>query len=117
MANNQLIYKVVPTLIENGVEFDLPNTKAEFIFNKKEVLEGILGLSLIFLPGPTATLLNVPFIELIASAPVDLRFTTTFVAILDNVTYLSGNLKGHTFQLTNPSLDEISFIWKIYTNE
>ena len=133
MADNQLIYKIVPTIIENGVEFDLQNSQYEQIFTIKKTLidevsntSGPASNGIVPLPGISAYASspgqpNPLFIELIASAPISLRFIAfstvgDFLTDLGPTTYIAGNIRGHTFDVENTTSETIKIQWSFYQN-
>lgn len=130
MADNQLIYKIVPTLIENGVEFDLQNSQYEQSFIERQTFLITLTVAdgVVSLPGAStyATSPTEPspvFVELIASASIDFRFIalTEFGDFLTNfgpTKYVGANLRGHNFeiQIIDGFLESVDVRWSYYTN-
>ncbi len=129
MADNQLIYKVVPTIITDNVTENLPNSQHNYIFTQKETLQGVIvsdGISStsLDLPGPVFALLTVvPFIQLITSSELEFLFDAKNLADatvnvrLEMTNYIAGNLEAFNFKIRTLSVEEISFQWSIYTNE
>lgn len=135
MAENQLIYKVVPTIIENNVEFNLQNSQYEQSFGTKKTLfdeitstSGPASNGIVPLPGFNDTFASSPgavnplFIELIADAPINFRFIAltasgTFLTNIGPTTYVAGNIRGHNFDVEHIGSEPINIQWSFYQDD
>ena len=120
MADNQLIYKVVPTIISNNVEIGLENFQEEYIYTQKQTFsdfiidtDGVISLpSAIVLPN------NSTFIEFISPIPLTLLYEDASGSqTLSQVSYLSGNILGFNFTTSTVSTEAIFIKWSFYSNE
>lgn len=115
---NSLVHKVQPDEIINDVNNNLQNYEIDYDYTTKlsqnVSLDTTLSLNLV---SPSSLPTSVPFIELISDYAVDLTFAdhnSSIITSLKGITFLSGNIKGYNFSITNNSTETANIQWRIY---
>jgi hypothetical protein len=127
--DNNIIFKVSPVLLNDGVEFDLKNY--EVIEQYTEYIEFtslISGTSTgttttLSLPAPLFSNTKSVFIELVTDNEISFTFNngitdpasaTEETVNLSRLKYLSGSFVGHNFVVSTKSIDDTNITWRIY---
>jgi hypothetical protein len=118
MANN-IILKVAPALLNDGVEFDLKNYEIIQEYTEyTEFTSVIAGTAstpnTLDLPSPSVSPTNAFLVELISSGDISVSFNNGSAITLTKIRYLAGSYIAHSFVASNASVNDVNITWRIY---
>ena len=117
--SDSLIFKVQPTLSLDSVETDLNNydyTKAFTSYYEYRATIAASGGSPVDLnlPSPSSLPTNSCFIELIADDSISLTYNNGSSVTMEDIQYIAGEFKAHSFVASNSNSDSVEIIWRFY---